>query len=454
MKKSKTQVHSVEMLFMVLIPFIIVLIVSIGASLVASKKEGDFFLANRSIRWPLLLGTFVGTQVGGGFILGNTEASWKLGLFGSLYGVGLALGMLGLGLGYGARLRALGVETLPKLLEKRYESPLLKKATALLSIFSLGGILMCQAIGLKKFLCSMSFSSEWIYLLSWGVVVFYTTCGGLLAVVWTDVIQAVVMVVMLAITFSSALIPQWPVISTQMASMGYTFDGSVLASLIIPLCFIFVEQDMAQRCFAAKTPKDATKGCLATAVVLLILSAIPTLCGILGKAMNLSPDDGAIFMQVMKKVSNPFVFVMASSSVLLAIISTASAILLALSSNAAQDMMLSQKNGRFITLLLGAGALLGPYLGNDIIGWMVGSYEISVGALFIPIMYAVFTKRETLPKQAAWGSALLGTLGTIIAQQCSTSLMGVLIPFVLSAIGFGIGWKVGKKAQPAEICLS
>lgn len=421
---------------MTLIPFILVLALSIGASLLASKKEGDFFLAGRSIRWPLLLGTFVGTQVGGGFILGNTDASWKLGCLGSLYGLGLALGMLGLGLGYGARLRKLGVPTLPALLEKTYESSLLKKAAAGLSILSLGGILMCQAIGLKKFLCSMGFPGEGTYLLSWGAVVFYTTCGGLLAVVWTDLIQAAVMIAMLAITFFTTLLPQWPTISTQMVSMGWTIDGAVMASLIIPLCFIFIEQDMAQRCFAAKTPKDATIGCLATAVVLIVLSAIPTLCGVLGRAMNLSPSNGAIFMQVMRQATNPFVFVMASSAVLMAIISTASAVLLALSSNAAQDIALNRNKGRLVTLLVGSGALLGPYLGDDIITWMVGSYEISVGALLIPILCAVCTNKPRLPQSAAWSAALLGSAGTVIAQQFSASSAAVAIPLVLSAGGF------------------
>lgn len=436
---------------MFLIPFIILLVVSIGASLFVSKKEDDFFLASRSIRWPMLLGTFVGTQVGGGFILGNTDASWKLGIFGSMYGIGLALGMLGLGLGYGARLRNLGVKTLPELLQMRYQSPLLKKAAAILSILSLGGILMCQAIGLKKFLCSMGFTNEWTYLLSWSAVVFYTTCGGLLAVVWTDLIQAVVMIGMLAITFFFSLLPQWSTISSQTVSMGCTIDGSVLASLIIPFCFIFVEQDMAQRCFAAKTPRDATKACIYTAITLIILSVIPTVCGILGRAMNLSPENGAIFMQVMQRVANPFVFVMASSAVLLAIISTASAILLALSSNASQDITKGKNNGRIVTLILGVGALLGPYLGSDIITWMVGSYEISVGALFIPILAAVFTKRTTLPVQAAWGAAILGTLGTIIAQNYSTSIVGVTIPFVLSSLGFALGWKAGRKKIPQPV---
>ena len=429
---------------MFLIPFIIVLAVSIGASLFASKKENDFFLAGRSISWPLLLGTFVGTQVGGGFILGNTDASWSLGVSGAMYSIGLAIGMLCLGLGYAARLRTLGIGTLPELLEKKYGSPLLKRAAALLSVISLAGILMCQAIGLKKFLCSMGFASDWTFLLSWGAVVFYTSFGGLLAVVWTDVIQAVIMVGMLAITFFCALLPQWPVISAQMTAMGLAIDGPILSSLVIPFCFIFVGQDMAQRCFAAKSPKDATLGCISTAIVLMVLSFIPMLCGILGRAMGLSPEGGAIFIQVMTRVANPFVFVMAASAVLLAIISTASAILLALSSNVAQDLMLSNRNGRLITLFLGIGAILGPYLGSDIITWMVGSYEVSVGALFVPLMWAVFTNRSTLPKEAAFGSAIFGSAGILISKGVSGS-WAIALPFLLALIGWRIGTAV---AQP------
>lgn len=437
---------------MFLIPFIIVLAISIGASLFASTKEKDFFLAGRAIRWPLLLGTFVGTQVGGGFILGNTDASWSQGLSGSMYGIGLALGMLCLGLGYAARLRTLGISTLPELLEKKFGSSTLKKAAALLSVVSLAGILMCQAIGLKKFLCSMGFANDWTFLLSWGAVVFYTTCGGLLAVVWTDVIQAVIMIGMLAITFFCALLPQWQTISTQMTAMGSNVDGQVLASLVIPFCFIFVSQDMAQRCFAANTPRDATKGCIYTAVVLMVLSFVPMLCGILGRALGLSPENGAVFIQVMNQVANPFVFIMAASAVLLAIISTASAVLLALSSNVAQDLMLNNKNGRMVTLALGVGAILGPYLGNDIITWMVGSYEVSVGALFIPLMWAVFTKKETLPKQAAFGAAICGSAGILISKYVP-GCWSIAIPFVLALLGWTVGTVVARfKRQTACAC--
>jgi SSS family solute:Na+ symporter len=433
-----------------LIPLGVVLVISVVASFFASKIESDFFLANRSVRWPMLIGTFVGLHVGGGFILGNTEASWSLGPMGAMYGLGLAFGMLLLGLGFGAKLRSLGVGTLPELLGQRFCSPLLQRLAGLLAIICLGGILMAQAIGLKKFLCSIGFPDDWVFFTTWGSVVLYTTCGGLLAVIWTDTIQALVMVGTLILTFCCAVIPHWQEIVTHVSCADMRWDGGTLSSLLFPLCYIFITQDIAQRCFAAKTSQDATKGCLLTALVLLVLTGIPTACGLVGRAMNLSPHEGAIFMQVVRALSSPFVFVMAASSVLLAIVSTASAVLLALSSNVTQDIRLGAQKGRLMTCLLGIGAAVGPYVGEDIISWLVTCNEIAIGAVFISMMAAVWTCKKTLPKEAAWGSFALGSLGTAIAQQFPTHVVCILAPLVLSGIGFVIGAVVAREraSQP------
>lgn len=392
----------------------------------------------------MLVGTFVGVHVGGGFILGNTDASWNLGILGAMYGLGLALGMVFLGLGFGAKLRTLGVATLPELLERRFGCPWLRKAASLLAIACLGGILMAQAIGLKKFLVSLGFSHDLIFLSAWGSVILYTTCGGLLAVIWTDTLQALVMVGMLAITLCFTLVPHWSEIVAQASNSTMAFDGTSLASFIFPLCYIFVTQDMAQRCFAAKSPQDATKGCLGTALVLTLLTAIPTACGILGRVMNLSPKNGAIFMQVVQALSNPVIFIISATAVLLAIISTASAVLLALSSNVAQDLTPGAHKGRIITSLLGLVAMGGAYVGDDIISWLVTCNEMAVGAVFIPILFAVFSKK-TLPREAGWGAFVLGSLGTLISTQCQGSVIGTLLPFLMSGLGFAIGKGVASK---------
>jgi SSS family solute:Na+ symporter len=428
-----------------LVPLGIVLVISIATSFFASKRESDFFLASRSIRWPMLIGTFIGLHVGGGFILGNADAAWNEGIVGSMYGLGLAFGMLFLGLGCSARLRSLEVATLPELLAQRFGSPLLKRAAGLLAVACLGGILIAQALGIWKFLLSLGFSNPLIFVATWGSVVLYTAFGGLLAVVWTDTIQAVVMVVMLLVTLCCALLPHWSEISTQAISMGVQWSGVSAASLIFPLCYIFVTQDIAQRCFAAHSPSDARKGCLGTAAALALLTVIPTACGILGKALHVTPEDGSVFMQVVQKLSHPIVFVMAASAVLLAIVSTTSAVLLALGSNVAHDITTAGTKGRLITSAIGICAMAGPWIGGDIISWIVTCNELAVGAVFLPVLYSLFSKRPLLPKEAAWGSFVFGTAGTLLSHVDPANLLGALAPLAFSFVGFVGGLIVGKK---------
>ena len=171
--------------------------------------------------------------------------------------------------------------------------------------------------------------------------------------------------------------------------------------------------------------------------------------------MNLSPENGAIFMQVMQRIASPVVFIMAATAVLLAIISTASAILLALSSNVANDLSKEGGKGHRITLSAGLIAMLGPYISGDIIGGLVLSYEISVGALFIPIVCAVMTKRMMLPKEAAIGAAILGSLGTILSQFSGMSFLGLAAPFILSPLGFALGWAIHRfqYRAAAKVCV-
>lgn len=428
---------------MCIVPFFIVLLLSLVASYCAAKRGTDYFLANRSLTWPMLLGTFIGAQIGGGFILGNTEEAFRHGIFGSMYGLGISLGMLILGLGFGAKLRSLEIGTLPELLKRRYESPHFQKIASIVSILSLAGGLLCQAIALRKFLLAIGFQSEIIYLVSWGAVVLYTSFGGLLAVVWTDTIQALIMITMLLIVFVGALVPQMGHIFTEAGAMGVSLSAMPLPPLLFPLFFMFVQQDMAQRCFAAKSTKDIGIGCIGSAAVMAIIVAIPTFCGILGHAMGLSPENGAIFMQVMQHIASPAVVVIGSSAVLLAIVSTVSALLLALSSNVSNDL---GGDGRKITFLAGVLAMFGPYISDDIIGSLVLSYEISVGALFIPIVMAVLTKKERLPKEAAIGAALLGSCGIVLAQFPGMGFFSIAAPTILSPLGFFLGTMVKRKA--------
>jgi len=420
---------------MTLLPFLIVLLISIGTCIFTSRQKGDYFLADRSIGWLPLFGSFLGTQVGVGFVLGGTDAVWEKGIMGSFYGLGLAIGMLVLSFGYSKRLRMLDVSTLPDLLEKKYKSVSFKRLGTTLSIFSLGGILVAQAVGLQKFLLSLGFTNEVLFLFLWGSVVLYTMFGGLRALVWIDLVQVVAIVGILCGTFCWAILPRWSEVTAGLHTPS-TWNEQAFSSLLMPIFYIFVGEHMAQRCFAAKSPKIASRAALSTATSLFFLLVIPVACGGLARSFNLSSAHGSIFMQVMQILTNPVLFTFASCAVLLAIVSTTSAILLAISSNVTQDTRL--QNGKLVTFLVGITAILGAGLGSDIISWIVAGYEISVGALLIPLLVAVFSSKEELPQEAAWSSAISGFFGVFVGHQFLSGIWYTLAPVLFSSLGFSI----------------
>src|SRR5438445_1657195 len=113
-----------------LIPFFIVLALSFTVGCLfarSSKKQSDYFLADRKLNWALLTMTFAATQIGGGFILGTADAAFQDGLFALFFPLGYCLGFLALGLGFGARLQSLKLDTISDLFERYYSSPVLKK---------------------------------------------------------------------------------------------------------------------------------------------------------------------------------------------------------------------------------------------------------------------------------------------------------------------------------------
>ncbi len=443
-----------------LVIFIVILAFSCLAGAIASKRAGssssDFFLAGRSISWPLLVMTLVGTQVGGGFILGTADATFQSGIIGASYSLGLSIGMLLLGLGIASRLRKLEVNTVSDIFEKIYQAPYLKQWAGVLSIISLGGILMALAISLRKFLLSLSITEDWMFLAAWISVIAYTTHGGFLAVVWTDCVQAIGMIATLLLSFVWIVIPYaseaWSGFTATSQNFSQDFDIAYLVPLVIPMLFMLIEQDMAQRAFSAKTPKDASFSCIVSAVCLFVLAIIPTAFGLVARQMNLDPQGGSVFIVLAKTLAPSWVFIAASSAVLLAILSTASSILLAVSSNAVQDIRrLSHLSPKSMTLFTGIIAGAFSYLGNDIISWMVASYEISVHTLFVPIIGALFLPKKYLTEKAALYAILFGAIGSCITF--ASYLQGwaaIALPLLLSLAGFGLGSLLADKSTTED----
>lgn len=431
------------------LPFFVVLAISLVIGWrfsKVSKNSNNYFLADRSLGWPLLMMTFVASQVGGGFILGTAEGAFEHGIFGIFYSIGTALGFLVLGLGFGAKLQSLQLNTTSDLFEKFYGSPFLKKIAALLSILTLTGILIAQAVALEKFMASLGWNEEWLFLVAWLAVIFYTTQGGFLAVVWTDLLQAVLMIGILLLAFfcthSQAAMPTLS--ETLCKSIGQ-FDPTLLGLLVTPCLYMLIAQDMVQRCFAGISQIAVSKGALGASIILFVLAIIPVYFGMLGVHMGLPNDQSSKFMQVVALSTNNIIFSCAACAVFLAIIASASALLSAISCNIAHDFI-GVSHPRAITFATGLVALGFSKLSSNIFEWMIASYELAVDSLFVPIIFAVFLEmrcRHLGP--AANLATLFGCIGFIATKFISCGILGLFLPLMLSCLGFALGAIMLKK---------
>lgn len=417
----------------------------------ASKKldtQDDYFLAGRGIKFFPLMMTLVATQIGGGLVLGSAEEAYKYGWYVLLYPLGACLGLLLLAAGIGKRMSQFKVSTVAQLFEVVYQSPRLKQVASLLSIVSFFMILVAQVIASKKFMTSMGVDQNIVFLGVWGLVILYTVAGGLKAVVATDIIQAAFFMIVFVVCFAYSFFSD-PAITSTVFNSGFggdfVFDQNKLSGwLLMPLFFMVIEQDMGQRCFAAKSGKVVSWASGVAAVCIMLVCFIPVYYGILAKTAGIDVANGAsVLMTVVNSSATPVFASLIGCAILAAIISTADSLINAISSNVAQDFNWgkragSVKSSQWITCGIAVSALLTSYGFDNVVDLLILSYELSVCCLFVPVFAALFVRKGNVT--SATYAIVLGAAGFFVFRVMPLGFMPKeLASLVCSLIGYGIG---------------
>lgn len=430
---------------------VICLFIGKKASKQLSTQE-DYFLAGRGIRFFPLLMTLIATQIGGGLVLGSAEEAYRHGWLVLFYPLGASLGLLLLAAGIGKRLSQFKVSTVAQLFEVVYQSTRLKKIASILSIVSLFMILIAQIIASKKFMVSLGATDNWLFLSFWGIVILYTVSGGLKAVVATDIIQALFFIVVFASSFIYTLFSQNIEISTSAWKLSENFDfnsAKLCGWLLMPLLFMVIEQDMAQRCFAAKSGRTVSLASGCAALSILLVCIIPVFYGMLAKSIGLEVPQGAsVLMTVLAITTNPMLSALFGCAIIAAIISTADSLINAISSNVAQDFDFKIfRNGKvnssqWVTGLIGCSALLASFYFNNIVDVLIQSYELSVSCLFVSVFAALFVKRGNA--LSATLSVIFGALAFVVFRWYPVDI----VPREVISLGFSmLGYLTGEVKQ-------
>ncbi len=416
-----------------------------------STSADSFFLSKRNFGIFSITLTILATQIGGGTLLGGCDEAYKMGWKVLLFPLGMSIGLILMGCGWGAKLRNLEISTIAEVFEKSYSSSFLRKFCSVISSIALFGILIAQGVAARKFFASLGLDSEYIFYLFWVFVIVYTAMGGLKAVIQTDVIQ---ILFILGVLLGMFIYVQTSLgIDTQpIKEVAFESDAMPSISLfLMPLLFMLMGQDMAQRCFSAKNGKVASISAWIAGISLFFVCLIAIYFGVLLKQSGaaLVSSNGALMTFAMQTMSKSFVSLIACA-IVMAILSTADSLLCSIASNVVFDVIPSQKANAlklssWIVIVLGlCSMVIATYLDN-IVAIMLPCYELCTLAFFPTISLAIY--RENMNQKPALASVIIGLIGFVFFKVYDSFLPGEVVTLLCSYLGFFVIEKVQAKSK-------
>jgi SSS family solute:Na+ symporter len=246
------------------------------------KQTSDsYFLAGRNLRWPVVGAALFASNISTIHLVGLAEGGYKYGLVIGNFEWMATFTLIILALVFAPFYFRTRISTLPEFLEKRY-SPVARTLLAVMFIMSallihIGISLYAGAAVFQQFFGINVYAS--IVIIS-VVTAVYTVVGGLRAVVVTETIQAVILLLGAVVVTLLALfsLPEVGIDSLsalkeatrehQLSMLhtsneeGYAWYAFLLGYPILGLWYWCTDQTIVQRVLGARTEKDAQLGAL------------------------------------------------------------------------------------------------------------------------------------------------------------------------------------------------
>jgi SSS family solute:Na+ symporter len=451
--------------------FILYMISLLGIGYYFLKKNtstDEFFVGKKTMSsWHIGL-SVVATDVGGGFSIGLGGLGFTMGISGSWM---LFTGLIGAWLSAVIlipKIYPLGVQnnmtTFPQIFKHFYNEKV-ALAAGIISAIGYLGFTSSQILAGAK-LASASFvglDMQTALLVMGAVTIVYTVMGGMTAVIYTDTVQWIVLMIgliFIGIPLSYNAVGGWDAIQAslkpEMLSMSNIRWQDIVkwAVTIIPIWF--VGMTLYQRIYASRSLKEAKKAWfIAGLFEWPIMAFMGVLLGIFSRVaadqgmfaefnfLNAESMDSELGLPLLLRQILPVGLMgIMMSAYFSAILSTADSCLMAASGNLLTDILLKlfpklEHHSRvlritqILTLALGAVAMVLASTMTNVLELMLYSYAFMVSGLLVPLIGAVFFKQRN------WHAAL----ASMITGGCTTIFLSTFLdklPLDLDANIFGI----------------
>lgn len=379
-----------------------------------SRTSSDYLLAGRRLGYGMYVGCLAAVALGGASTVGSAKLGYQHGISGVWLVTMIGLGIVALGALLGTKLSNLGVLSLSEMLELRFDGRA-RLVSALITAVYAAMLAVTQVIAMGAILSPMfGWSQTTGMLLGGSIVLFYTVAGGMWSISLTDFLQfglmtAGVFFLMLPLGIASGggfgeLFAQLPADHLRLDSIGYS---TILSFFLLFFLGLIIGQDIWQRVFTARDATIARRGTVLAGLYCIAYAFAMTLIGMIAfiRFPTLADPQAAFASVAMEMLPAGASGIVLAAS-LSALMSTASGTLLAsatvLGSDVYRRFLKPEMDdqhfltvSRFLTGAIGLCVLVVALFIRDVILALDIAYTFLSGAIFVPVMAALFWNRAT-----------------------------------------------------------
>jgi solute:Na+ symporter, SSS family len=420
-----------------------------------ARSADDYLVAGRRLGPFMYIGCLSAVVLGGASTIGGVALGYDYGISGMWLVFWIGMGVIALGILMSSRLSRLGVYTVSEMLENRYGAASRLISAIIIAAYALMiAVTSTIAIG-TVFNVVLPLSSSASILVAGGIVVVYSAAGGMWSITLTDIIQFCIMTVgifFLLLPFSifaaggfSGMQEALPASYFDLTAIGWQ---TIFTYFLLFFFGLMIGQDIWQRVFTARSPEIARWGSVTAGVYCLLYALAGALVGSAARVIlpDLGSSDNA-FARITTEALPVGITGLILAAALAAVMSTASAGLLASSTILANDVyagFIARDDhnkvlvNRVSTLLVGIVVLVISLIVSDVVGALTVAYDLLSGALFVPIVGALFWRRATaagaLASMAA-GSAVVVIFMVVDGLFANTPIIwGMLASLVVFVV--------------------
>jgi len=431
------------------------------------RSEDDYFIAGRKLGPVMATFSIFATWFGAETCVGSAGAVYAEGLAGCAadpFGYCICLVLMGLILAGPIWKRRL--ITLGDLVRERY-GVVAEKLVVLLIVPT---SVIWAGAQIRAFGHVLSASSELntniAITIAAAVVIIYTTMGGLMADVITDLIQGIVLILGLVALGAGVLVAHggplecWALVDparlNPFGQHGVSFLGRI-ELWAIPICGSLIAQELVQRVSASRSAAVARHSTLLASGAYLLLGAIPVCVGLIAPAVmpDLAERDQALPL-IAQKYLPVGLYVIFAGALASAILSTVDSALLAASALVTHNVLIPLfpgrserqrvREARLATATFGVVAYILALQADSVYGLVEEASAFGSAGVLVTVLFALFSRRG-----GHWTAVatLVTGIGVYLAGKHALHWEYPYIASVAAALAVFLGVSLVESVAPA-----